>query len=58
MTENKYICANRSPKYKERVEKVIQEEKKKILDFFNAEDDGKFNFTNYIYDSIDALKNG
>lgn len=58
MTENKYICANRSPKYKERVEKVIQEEKKKILDFFNAEDDGKFNFTIYIYDTIDALKNG
>ena len=58
MTENKYVCTNRSPEYKERVEKVIQKEKQKILDFFEVEDNGKFNYTIYIYDTIEELKIG
>lgn len=58
MTENKYICANRGRTYKDRVEKVIKENKPKILDFFNVSDNEKFNYTIYIYDTIEALKNG
>lgn len=58
MTENKYICANRGRTYKDRIEKVIKENKPKILDFFNVSDNENFNYTIYVYDTIEALKNG
>ena len=58
MKENKYICANRSRDYKKRVERVINDYKKEILDFFEVEDDGRFNYTIYIYDTVEMLKNG
>ena len=58
MKQNKYICANRSRDYKKRVENVINEYKKEILDFFEVEDDGRFNYTIYIYDTRETLRNG
>lgn len=58
MKQNKYICANRSRNYKKRIEKIIEENKQKILNFFEKEDDGRFNYTIYVYDTIETLKNG
>lgn len=55
MKENKYICTNRSSDYKDHIEQVIQQSKKTILDFFETKDDGKFNYTIYVYDTIEEL---
>lgn len=58
MKENNYICFNRTKEYKNRVESIINNSKKKILDFFEFTDDGRFNFNIYIYDTIEALIKG
>lgn len=58
MTENKYICSNRGRTYKKRIERIIQENKPKILDFFGVKDNGEFNYKIYIYDNIESLKLG
>ena len=58
MKENNYICSNRSKDYRYHIESVINETKKQILDFFEVEDDGRFNYTIYVYDTIEQLKQG
>lgn len=55
---NKYICSNRNENYQTEVEKVLISRKQEILDFFNVEDNGQFNFNIYIYNTIDDLVNG
>ncbi len=55
---NKYICTNRNKNYQEEVEKILVSNKQEILDFFNVEDNGQFNFNIYIYDTIDDLACG
>lgn len=52
---NKYFCTNKKSTYRNTVEKVINSNKNKILDFFNVQDNGQFNFNIYIYDTIDDL---
>ena len=53
---NEYICTSKTEKYVNRVEAVIRESKKSILDFVQVEDKGQFNFKIYIYDTIEDLK--
>ena len=55
---NNYICTNRTPDYKDRIEKIIKTRKKEILDFFEVEDDKKYSFNIYIYDTQEELVNG
>ena len=52
---NKYICTNRNANYQTEVEKILISKKQEILDFFNVEDNGQFNFNIYIYNTIDDL---
>lgn len=56
---NEYICTKKTSKYINRVDAVIREGKKTILDFFQVQDGPKFNdFKIYIYESISDLKEG
>jgi len=55
---NKYICTNRTSNYKDEVENILNQRKKEILDFFEVEDNGQFNFNIYIYDTQQELKEG
>ncbi len=55
---NKYICTNRNANYQTEVEKILISKKQEILDFFNVEDNGQFNFNIYIYNTIDDLVTG
>ena len=55
---NKYICTNRNENYQIEVEKILTSRKQEILDFFNVEDNGQFNFNIYIYNTIDDLVTG
>ena len=58
MQENNYICTNRTKEYKNRVENIINNSKKEILDFFEFIDDSRFNFNVYIYDTNEELVKG
>ena len=53
---NEYICTSKTEKYVNRIEAVIKECKQTILDFFEKEDDGSYNFRIYVYDTIEDLK--
>lgn len=55
---NKYICTNRNKNYQNEVEKILVSRKQEILDFFDAKDNGQFNFNVYIYNTIDDLVDG
>ncbi len=55
---NKYICTNRSKNYQTEVEQILISRKQEILDFFNAIDNGQFNFNVYIYNTINDLVDG
>lgn len=55
---NKFICTNKNENYQIEVEKILTSRKQEILDFFNVEDNGQFNFNIYIYNTIDDLVNG
>lgn len=55
---NKYICTNRNENYQIEVEKILTSRKQEILNFFNVEDNGQFNFNIYIYNTIDDLVTG
>lgn len=52
---NKYFCTNRNNYYQNEVEQVLISRKPEILDFFNVIDDGRFNFSIFIYDTIGEL---
>lgn len=58
MKDNNYICTNRTKEYKNRVENIINNSKKEILDFFEFSDDSRFNFNVYIYDTNEELVKG
>ncbi len=55
---NRYFCMNRNSNYQKEIERILVSRKKDILDFFNVKDEGQFNFSIYIYDTIDALVAG
>ncbi len=55
---NRYLCMNRNSNYQKEIERILVSRKKDILDFFNVTDEGQFNFSIYIYDTIDALVAG
>lgn len=55
---NKYFCTNRNNNYQNEVEQILASKKQYILDFFNVIDEGQFNFSIFIYDTIDDLVNG
>lgn len=55
---NKYFCTNKKSTYKDKVEEIINLNKPKILEFFDVQDNGQFNFNIYIYDTIDDLAIG
>lgn len=55
---NNYICTNRTATYKDKIEEIINNKKQAILDFFEVEDNGQFNFNIYIYDTIEELVQG
>lgn len=52
---NQYFCTNRNNYYQNEVEQVLISRKPEILDFFNVIDDGRFNFSIFIYDTIGEL---
>ena len=52
---NKYFCTNRNNNYQNEVEQILTSRKQEILGFFNAIDNGQFNFNIFIYDTIDDL---
>ena len=53
----KYIVENKKSNYKDVVDKIINDRKKEIFNFFNVED-MELPFNIYIYDSIEELVNG
>lgn len=53
---NEYICTDNTAKYVERVETIICDTKDFILDFFEVKDEGQFNYSIYIYDTIEDLR--
>ena len=53
----KYIIENKNSNYKEVIDKIINERKHEIFDFFGA-DEIDLPFTIYIYDSIESLVKG
>lgn len=55
---NKYFCTNRNNNYQNEVEQILTSRKQEILGFFNAIDNGQFNFNIFIYDTIDDLVEG
>lgn len=55
---NKYFCTNRNNNYQNEVEQILTSRKQEILVFFNAIDNGQFNFNIFIYDTIDDLVEG
>ena len=55
---NKYFCSNRNKDYQNEVEKILLSRKQDILNFFNTEDKGQFNFNIFIYDTIGDLVDG
>lgn len=55
---SKYICFNRTDDFSNIVRGIIDTRKQEILDFFEVEDDGRFNFNVYIYDSQEELVTG
>lgn len=55
---NKYYCYNRNKNYKNTIEKIIQNNKDIILDFFDFKLDKEINFNIYIYDTVEDLVNG
>lgn len=55
---NNYICTNRNPEYSSYIEQILNKRKKEILNFFEVEDNGQFNFNIYIYDTIEDLVKG
>lgn len=55
---NEYVCTEKTEKYVNRIEAVIRESKASILDFFNAKDEGQFNYRIYVYETIEDLRKG
>lgn len=53
-----YICTNRGESYRYHVKEVLEKSRKEILNFFELDNETKFNFNVYIYDSKEELVAG
>ena len=53
----KYIVQNNNSNYKEEIDKIINENKQKIFNFFNSPN-MELHCTIYVYDDIENLNKG
>lgn len=55
---NNWVLAKSNTDYQNEIESILVFRKQEILDFFNVEDNGQFNYNIYIYDTIEDLVEG